>query len=246
MGFFRKALKFASPASYLPKSIRDVVYPVIGSVAYGAPGAAFASGLNNYIQGGDLKSSIINAGATYAGSQIGGSYLGDKLGTVGSTLSNVLGPELGSTAGNAIGSTLANTTLGSIAGAKVGSDIASSYAPAKNASRDNTALAAPVFKPSQQAEKETPFSIQGLGSLTANQQSSNIANQGVYGRGNGPEENSYFLNLLNRRLVDETGKVDSDLSEINPIETSYLKQLGIGGYSNPTSLLQAIQGWRPN
>lgn len=220
-----------------------VLASTIGYLVGGPPGAAIAGGGYNYSQNHNIGQALASAGGSYIGSNIGGAVLGDKLGTVGSTLSNTLGQGIGSTAANAIGPALANTAIGSVLGGSVGGDLASSLAAPKQ-----KAISQPgesPFSPTQQAEKSLPLSLTGAyGSLTNQQRGSGIATQGVYGSGNGPEENAYYLNLINRRLVDESGNVDQNFSDINPVENSYLAQLGLGGKNNPRDLLQAIQGWK--
>lgn len=109
---------------------------------------------------------------------------------------------------------------------------------------DKKAAAGPApFAPSRQAQKELPSSLQGFGSLSPDQQASNIATQGTFGTGLGPQEQDYFLNLVNRQLVDETGGVQ-DLNTLNPIQNSYLSNLGLGGQSNSRNLLEAISKWK--
>jgi hypothetical protein len=199
--------------------------------------------INSYSQNHNLGGALLSAGGSFVGSNLAGNILGDKLGTIGSGFNSVLGNDLGSTAANAIGPTLANTTISSVLGGNVGSTLASSLAgTAKNASPSGEG-ATPAFKPTQQSEMALPFSLQGLGGLTTQQQGSNIATKGVYGGGEGPDENSYFLNLINRRLVDPQGNV-GDMKNVSPIENSYLAQLGLGGSSNAKNLLQAISNWK--
>lgn len=100
-------------------------------------------------------------------------------------------------------------------------------------------LLAPPFNPSEQSQAQMPGSLSQYSGLDPFQQATNIATQGVYGRGNGPQENSYFLNLINRQLYDQGGNLANDNSSINPIENSYLSQLGITG-QNPTDILKGI------
>lgn len=235
----------------------DYVAPVVGGVVGnlvapgvgGAYGAALGSGAANYSKNHNIGSALLSAGGTFAGSQIAGNLLGDKLGSVGSTLSpkNAIGPYgfdagLGATANNVVGS-LANAPLSTALGGFAGNSLASGLVP--ETMDDATGeMAAPGFSPSQEKPEETPFTINALGSLSPEQQSSNIASEGVYGGGAGPQESSYFLNLLNRRLVDDSGRVDDNLSEISPVENTYLGQLGLGGYDNPSNLLEAINKWR--
>ncbi len=92
---------------------------------------------------------------------------------------------------------------------------------------------------------EAPPSLSGLGQLTPAQRTSNIATKGVYGEGADTPEQKYFLNQINRRLVDESGNVDAGMDDISAIEQSYLQKLGLGGYGNTSNLLEAISKWKP-
>lgn len=100
------------------------------------------------------------------------------------------------------------------------------------------------FTPSQQSIFGAPQSLSNYTSpgMDSDQTLSGIATKGVYGGGNGPEEQKYFLNLINNRLVDPQGKV-GDMASLNPIENSYLSQLGLGGYGNTSDLLKGISNY---
>jgi hypothetical protein len=237
----------------MSKKLRSIALPAIAATVTTVAGfpefapyaAAAASGANTYSQTHNVGQSLASAGGSYVGSNIGGSVLGGTGGTVG----NALNTTLGSTAANAIGPTLGSNivgqNLGALAGNAIGSNIggtlASSLTSPKNTASQGTQPT--PFAPKQQAAQSLPLSLQSLGGLTDQQQSSNIATGGVYGGGEGPQENSYFLNLINRRLVDDSGKV-GDTSGLSPIENSYLAQLGLGGMSNSKNLLQAISNWK--
>lgn len=180
-----------------------------------------------------------------------GNAVGGGLGTVGSAIDtgfNAVGAgNVGNLVGNTLGSiapSFANVGIGSIVGAGVGQNLAEGLSGAKNASPKQSGPSGPApFVPSQAAEQELPASLSSLGGLTSQQQATNIANQGVYGGGNGPSEQNYFTNLENRRLIDSGGKTQS-LDTLQPIEQSYLSQLGLGGYSNTNDLLHAISTWQ--
>lgn len=212
------------------------------------------SAASNYGQthsfGSALKSGALSGGGAYLGSEIGGS-LGSSLGTVGgSTAANAVGPGFNSTigdlfgsqaggmAGNAIGN-LASTSIGSAIGGYTGENFASSLNPPKLKPSPGEA----PFTPSQQAAAAAPASIASMSTLSPLQQSTGLANQGTYGGGLGPEENSYFLNLENRKLVNQNGSTNN-LSSLTPIENTYLSKLGLGGYGDTTSLLKAISQWK--
>lgn len=254
MGHFlhQAAKTITSPLKILPTPLRDIAAPVLGGLAFGpaglglvgaATGAAVAGGVNKYAETGKLGPSLLSGGLSYVGSNLGESLF-PGAGNVGSALKNTLGPSIGSSVANAVGSTVANTSLGSILGGYIGSNVADAISPQKSSNPTGQNASTP-FQPTQQSQASLPVSLQGLGGLTPMQQASNIATGGVYGGGQGPDEQSYFTNLVNRQLVDQTGKT-SDISTLNPIEQSYLKQLGLGGYGNSTDLLQAISKFKPS
>lgn len=224
----------------------------IGSIIPGvgtAIGASVGSGLGKLASGGSLLQSLEAGGLTYGGSQLGG-VIGDKLGlgTIGSTIGNpanvensiadVAGNFLGNNSANALGAAVSTTGIGSMAGGFAGNSLADSLMPKKQEASGPTS-----FSPSRADAAALPTSLQGFGGLDQNQQASNIANQGVYGQGNGPEEQGYFNNLINRTLVDPSGKVN-DISTLSPIDNSYLQKLGLGGYSNSNDLLEAMSKWK--
>lgn len=236
------------------------VVPGLGTYVGASLGAGLGSGAANYSHNHDfgsaLKSAGLSAAGSYAGASLGNAFLGDKLGTVGNALSKNTGINLGSSvAGDSIGAkignfagnvapgisnSIANTSIGSLAGSYAGNSIASGLVPQKAASSVGEG-ATSEFNPTQETEQASPFS--GMSGLSPQQQSSNIATEGVYGGGAGPQEQSYFLNLINRRLFDDSGHMSGNTGGIAPIENSYLNQLGIKG-DNPSNLLEAISKWR--
>jgi hypothetical protein len=270
MSFFSKPFKnlFGNPLKFVQNSL-PTIGAVLGSLSPLGPGVGTAVGaeiggtVKGVTQGQSLGSSAKNAvpGAigSYVGGQIGdfaGNQLGGTLGrTVGDVTAANTGVNLGqSVAGDSIGNWIGNVapsigmgigkaSIGSVLGGGLGMSAANSMQ--SHAPMPTMGLTGPTpFKPKQQDEQTLPASLTGLGSLTDQQKSSNLANQGVYGGGNGPQEQSYFMNLLNRRLVDQGGNT-SDLSKVNPIEQSYLSKLGLSGYGNTNSLLEAMSKWSP-
>lgn len=219
---------------------------------YTLPAASgLASGGYNYSQNHDIGSALKTGAAAGAGSYIGGNIGGAIAGSSGSTISSglntALGPDIGSFIGGGLGS-LGGTSLGSLAGGAIGSNLATSLIPqtSKNVNVGGGSSSPAAFNASRAPAQDIPLSLKGTyGSLTDLQQGTNLATQGVYGGGNGPQESDYFTNIINRRLVDDTGKVDSDLNDIQPIESSYLSQLGLGGYSNAQSLLEMLSKRKP-
>lgn len=238
------------------KKIVPIATSIIGNSIAPGIGGAIGAGLGTKVTGGSwgdaLKAGAFNFAGNKLGSALGNSSFGKSLGldqSVGKTLGftgNVAkdasgfmlpgGGSIGAFAGNSLADTFLSGSLGQAIG---------SYAGNSLAERPPEGPKGPApFSPAQQAEQELPTSLSAFGGLNPNQLSSNIATQGVFGGGAGPQEQNYFMNLINRRLVDESGKVDQDLSDVNPIESSYLAQLGLGGYNNPTSLLEAMSKWK--
>lgn len=236
-------------------SLFDTIAPI--ALAF-VPGigpelSAAYSGISSTVKTGNPLSGLKSAGLSYLGNSIGsgiGDAVGGSLGTVGSKLgttgaelgtkigSSALGDVFGAGASNAIGSQIANKGIGELLGGFAGNSIASDMMP--QAKQKGPA----PFQAKQADPSEIPGSLSGLSTLTPEQQSSNVANKGVFGGGNGPEEQAYFTNLINRRLVDQSGNV-SDMNKLSPIDTSYLSQIGLGGYQDSNSLLKAMSTWSP-
>lgn len=229
----------------------DFIAPVagaaLGSVVPGvgtAIGAAIGSGLKTGVETGDPLAGLVSAGGTYAGSALGAG-LG---GTVGGTLNSVGAGELlgpgGAIADSFLGNTILDTSLGSIAGGSLGGDLAKDLF-AGNVKQNQPSSTSPgptalePFKPKREAAVSLPGSFSQFGNLSPEQQATNIATQGVFGGGTSPQEENYYLNTVNRRLVGEGGQV-GDMGGFKPIEKSYLGQLGYSGFDDPTSLLEAL------
>lgn len=224
----------------------SLLLPGVGTAAGAAIGAGTASAGLNYSQthnlGQALKAGVISGGGTYAGNVIGGS-LGAGMGTVGdAAVSSLPANAFGSYVGNSIPAAIGSTSIGSVLGGYAGNSIASDMTAPKP--KANPMAGPAPFQPKQQAEAGMPASLSGLSGLTGGQQATNLATQGVYGGGNGPEEQKYFVNMENRKLVDKSGKV-SDMSGLTPIEQAYLQRIGLGGARNSKSLLEAMTKWSP-
>lgn len=242
------------------KKIASFAAPIVGGLFGGPAGAALGGAIGGGIRGKGLKGIALGAGTGYAGNVLGssiGNSIGSSLGSVGGSslgtaAGNVVGPVSGASVfgtSNALTNALANTTvskaLGGVAGNYLASGFADSLDPQSQELESQSSGPAP-FSPSRDAQMDMPSSLSSFGSLAPEQVSSNLATQGVYGGGNGPQETSYFENLINRKLVDDSGNPDSDLSEVSPIESSYLSQLGLGGYTDSKSLLEALSKRRTN
>lgn len=263
MSFFSNPFKnlIHHPLKFLQNSL-PTIGAVIGTTIAPGIGTAIGAGLGGTAEGltkgqsigSSLKGGAFDAAGAYAGNTIG-SAIGDKVGgalgdSVGNTVSSVgshLDPYYAQIAANAIPSGIGGASIGSALGGAAGMSMANNAmhdsSPQMQSQSSQSVTGITPFSPKQEDAQQIPASLSGLGSLTDQQKSSNLATQGVYGGGNGPQEQSYFENLLNRRLVDQGGNT-SDLSQVSPIEQSYLQKLGISGYSNTNSLLEAMNKWK--
>lgn len=246
------------------------ILPTVAGIYGGPLGYGAATGIQNGINASrnganfgqaasfGAKTGAISAAGSYAGNALGsaaGSALSNNgLSAAGNTLSETPAQGLGNTFGGQavgsvapIGSTLGNflgsTNIGGFAGQGLANIATQSSANQGLAALGPQPAGPPGWMPSRQPSMGLPQSLSQFSSLNPQQQESNIATRGVYGQGNGPQESQYFTNLVNRQLVDDSGKVAGDTSSINPVESQYLNQLGLGGYSNPTDLLKNINGF---
>lgn len=181
--------------------------------------------------GGLVKSAVAVPKDIFTGNF--GALPGDLLKTGLSVGGNALLPGGGSFLGDLASSAALGAGSSLIGGLFGGGDKGGSSEPS----------APSPFQASRDAAMSLPGSLSQFAGADPNQASTNIATQGVFGGGEGPDENKYFLNLINRRLVDDQGQVAKDTSSINPVEGSYLNQLGLGGYSDPNDLLKKIHGY---
>ena len=228
----------------------DTIAPVLGSVVGTAIlpgvgtaiGAGIGSGINTGIKTGDPLKGFTSGLLSGAGSYAGGSLVGNAFGgigsEIGSTAGNVFGgeagSELGGLAGNVIGNA-AGPAIGGYAGSTMAQNVGGKALGMDFNSTGNVEQPA-GFKPSLKSPGNVPTSLANLGALSPAQQTSSLATKGVYGGGLGSDESSYFRNLINNRLVEGS----NGMGDIAPIESSYLSQLGLGGYSNENDLLKAI------
>ncbi len=109
-----------------------------------------------------------------------------------------------------------------------------------------TAVTQP-FTPKQPAAATQPFGLfnsspggQQFSTLDPMQQRSYLATQGSQGGGIGDESKNYYLNLLQRNLIDEHGQQQNINSALLPVERNYLSTLGLPTGSTG-DLLQALQ-----
>ncbi len=81
---------------------------------------------------------------------------------------------------------------------------------------------------------------QMFGSLDPMQQRSYLATQGTQGGGIGDEDKNYYLGLLQRNLIDESGQMGNMNSALLPVERNYLSRLGLPT-DNTNDFFQALQ-----
>lgn len=224
-----------------------------GPALGGALGSGIGSGLATGVETGSPLKGLASGAISGLGSYAGGKLLGPALSGLGGGANAASGAAepgfLGTDLGKALGSPslagqdiFGGQTLGNIGGSALGSKAATGAAEAASPGIFSPSISTdtPQYKPSQMGAMGLPGSLSSLSGLSPQQQASNIATRGVYGQGNGPDETSYFNNLINRQLVDPSGNVAPNTSSINPVENSYLSQIGLGGYSSPTDLLKKI------
>lgn len=225
------------------KKILPIAAAVAGNAILPGIGGSIGAGLGTLATGGGVKNALLSGVGSAIGGNLGAGAFGGA--NIGSTLGSAGLGDLGA----ALGANISNIGIGAALGGYAGSDIAQGLFGSSNAGKSTSAIpAAPPgltpFTPKREEERAPPASLQGFSSLTPEQQSSGLANQGVYGSGVGPEESTYYLNMINRRLVDDSGKV-SENANLSPIELSFLNKLGLGGYGSTSSLLEGISKWRP-
>lgn len=216
--------------SNIIKKALPVALAIAGNAVGGPIGGSIGAAAGTKLSGGSWGQAI-GAGA--------GNYIGGSLGATGEmgpggTIGAKVASNFGTNAANFLPGVVASTNFGSAAGSALGQSIGSSL----GAPKQQTGSGAPSFTAKQQ-KLTLPGSLAGAG-MNTQQQLSNIATKGVYGGGTSVDEQKYFTSLLNNQLVDKKGKVSKDLNSINPIENSYLAQLGLSGYGKPKDLLSAI------
>lgn len=91
-----------------------------------------------------------------------------------------------------------------------------------------------AFKAKRPDEGVKPYDLfsrdvggQSFGSLDPMQQRSYLATQGTSGSGLGDEDKNYYMNLLQRNLIDEGGQMGNINQALLPIERNYLSRLGL-------------------
>lgn len=103
------------------------------------------------------------------------------------------------------------------------------------------------FVPKRGDEPTKPFDLfsrdvggQDFSTLDPTQQRSYLATQGTMGGGIGDEDKNYYLAMLKRNLIDESGQLGNMNTALLPIERNYLSRLGLPT-DNTTDFFQALQ-----
>ncbi len=122
-----------------------------------------------------------------------------------------------------------------------------SSAPFTTTPTSNLGAVEQPFAPKRGAEPTKPFDLfnrsvggQQFSTLDPTQQRSYLATQGAQGSGLGDEDKNYYLGLLKRNLIDESGTMQNMNSALLPVERNYLSRLGLPT-DNTTSFFQALQ-----
>lgn len=233
--------------------------PSLGTAAGGAIGAGIGSGLSKGIETGNPIAGLTSAVATGGGSYLGSQLLGPSLsgigagtnatsgaatqGFMGTPVATSLSDQGLSGAGSVFGSQTPGSLVGGAVGSTVGQAGAQSALPGLFQSPTSTPAGPSPFMPTEAAQAALPASLSSYQNLDPLQQATNIASKGVYGGGEGADETNYFNNLINRQLYGSNGQLATDTSSINPVENSFINQIGLGGYSSPTDLLQKISNY---
>jgi hypothetical protein len=104
------------------------------------------------------------------------------------------------------------------------------------------------FTPTRPEAPELPTGLatreaggQEFGTLSPTQQRSYLATEGAFGGGVGDEARQYYLNLLQRNLIDEGGQLQNINTALLPVERTYLSRLGLPT-DDTSAFYQALQG----
>lgn len=111
----------------------------------------------------------------------------------------------------------------------------------------NLGTVAEPFTPKRPDAATQPFGLfsssvggQQFSTLDPTQQRSYLATQGSQGGGLGDDAKSYYMNLLQRNLIDENGQQQNINTALLPVERNYLSTLGLPT-GNTQDFLQAVQ-----
>lgn len=130
--------------------------------------------------------------------------------------------------------------VGGPAGAAIGGGLGLlSGGMSKQQSMPSPNISAPSFSPTRPDAKSRPGSLGDLSGLDPMQERSALATKGSQGGGLGQDEQDYYLNLLQRNILDEGGNVGSTENFL-PVERQYLNQAGYAS-DNGMNFLKSVQ-----
>lgn len=176
--------------------------------------------------GGDYKTHVVGSGYENINPETGvpefgfGSFFKSIVPFISGAVGNVLGGPIGGIIGGSLGSSLGG----------IGKKQESMPAPT---------ISAPQFNPVRPQAAARPNTLGDLSSLDPMQERSALATRGSQGGGLGQDEQNYYLNLLQRNIMDESGNVGSTESLL-PVERQYLSQSGYATDSG-MNFLKSVQ-----
>lgn len=124
---------------------------------------------------------------------------------------------------------------------------AASAAPSASLPPPDLGSVSQPFTPKRPDAAVQPFGLfnssaggQQFSTLDPTQQRSYLATQGSQGGGIGDDAKNYYLNLLQRNLIDENGQQQNMNTALLPVERNYLSTLGLPT-DNTQDFFQALQ-----
>lgn len=176
-------------------------------------------------EGGDYRTHWVGSGYESINPETGmpeHGFLGGLFKSIGKIAKPILGGVLGSAAGPL--GILGNSLLG---GGQKEEQVSAPAGP------QNAAISRPN-------EASLPSTLSSFSELDPFQRGTGLATQGAFGGGLGKDEENYFMNLLQRRLIDDRGNY-ADMGMVNPVEKTYLEgNMGLKFDGSTRSLLQAL------
>lgn len=191
-------------------------------------------------EGGDYRSHVAGSGHEHINPATGQPEFGFSLKSILHTLVPITG-----------GVKNFVNSIPMIAGAALGSPTAIAQAfsqisasKPKAADMPSTAPIGPQNAPlptSRPDEASLPSGLGQFAGLNPLQTTSGIATEGLYGGGTSGPENNYFINMLQRQLINDKGGYEDYSQNVNPTSEAFLhNNLGLQFDPNTTSLLQSI------
>lgn len=205
--------------------------------------------------GGDYRSHIVGSGYENVNPETGApefffkglkSFFSNPIKSVGNFVSNIIENPIPAIGGALIGGPILGTSLAGLTGLMGGSSGSGQQSAAPPQS--NLGEVEQEFVPKRPDESPKPFGLfssevggQQFSTLDPTQQRSYLATQGTYGSGLGNEDKNYYLNLLQRNLIDDSGQLGNINEALLPVERNYLSRIGLPT-GDTKSFFQALQG----